>query len=506
MKRNKKLLVAAAAGALTVAAAVPAFALENEFHGSFTAFYDLSNFTAVGNDGFEQFKTFNDPTSGFGTGNATGLNKAKGEQKTENYFVQRARLAYTAKASENVKLVTQFELDYSFWGNSNFAVGRNTGGGIGADSVNLETKNIYLDLNYPALNTKIGMMPYNDSFKGILFDDDMAGVLFSHNYSNASVAAGYFRFLGDSIGRNTWDMISLDGKFEVSKNFRVGAAYYYINDNRSNGTGTLTTTTPGTPASGTQIGVLPDGTPVYDNTLPFTPAVPATTTTTTFNKANNDVQVHTVGLNAEGNIGPVTLNGFAMAQFGEFSDVVNGNQSNSRTAHGYALNLGAKAPVFGGTLRSEFLYVAGGKNAWYVPANSNSGTSGGAFYDGEMIMLLRDKNAKTIDQALVFDVNNYNQGVILGTIGYDHACTDKITSSINAGFAAVAKDTGLGAANAPRHNSNYIGTELNLESNYKLNANTTLGIRGGYVFLGDYFRGLNADNPYDMKVIANFAF
>ncbi|GFO61410.1 histidine kinase [Geomonas silvestris] len=493
MKRNKKLLVAAAAGALTVAAAVPAFALENEFHGSFTAFYDLSNFSAVGNDGFEQF---NAAGNGPGTGNATGLRRIEngvdvGKAKTENYFVQRARLGYTAKASDSAKLVTAFELDYSFWGNSNFTIGRNTGGGIGADSVNLETKSVYLDLKSSMVNAKIGMQPYNDSFKGILFDDDMAGVLLSHDYTNASVSAGYFRFLGDALGKNTWDMISLDGKYDISKNFKVGAAYYYIKDNRSNGS--TSTTVASNPPSAFVDGA---GNPIY-------PAGTTFTTTTTAN-APNDVKIHTLGLNAEGVIGPVTLNGFAMAQFGDISDVVNGNQSVTRAAHGYALNLGAKAPVFGGTLRSEFLYVAGGKNAWYVPANQNSGTSGGAFYDGEMIMLLRDKNAKTIDQALIFDVNNYNQGVILGTIGYDHACTDKITSSINAGFAAIAKDVGV--ATAPRHNSNYIGTELNLESNYKLNANTTLGIRGGYVFLGDYFRGLNADNPYDMKIIASYAF
>jgi hypothetical protein len=90
--------------------------------------------------------------------------------------------------------------------------------------------------------------------------------------------------------------------------------------------------------------------------------------------------------------------------------------------------------------------------------------------------------------------------MIMGSIGYDHSCTDKITSSVNAGFAAAAKNNNANAA------SDYYGTEVNLESNYKLNANTTLSIRGGYVFLGDYFKGLNADNPYDFKILANYTF
>jgi hypothetical protein len=478
MKCNKKILAVAAAGALTVATAVPALALENEFHGTFTSYYDLSNYSATGNDGSN-------------ISNAVGIQK---NAPTENYFVQRVRLNYNAKASDQVKLVTKFELDYKFLGNSSYTVGRNSGGGLGADSVNIETKNLYLELSYPALNTKIGMLPYNDSFKGILFDADMAGILLSHDYANASVAAGFFRF-GDRgqafgsdtlLGKNTYDMIALDGKFSVSKEFKVGASFYNINDNRSNGSTTTTT-----PATGTIIGRNPDGTPVF-SPVGFTPAVSTTTP-----NPDNDVDVSTLGINAEGAVGPLTLNGFAAFQFGEYDDHATVNKK----AKGYAFNVGAKLPLMGGTARSEFIYVSGGKNRFFVP-QSPAGSEGAALYDAELIMLHRDKNAKTIDTAIVYDVNNIDQGMIMGSIGYDHPCTDKITSSINAGFAAAAKNTGSGT-------SDYYGTEINLESNYKLNANTTIGIRGGYVFLGDYFNSAtthNADNPYDFKILANYAF
>jgi hypothetical protein len=440
MKRNKMLLALAAAGVLTAATAVPALALENEFHGSFTAFYDLSNFSAAGNAG--------------DTSNLVGLAKSA---KVENYFVQRARLGYTAKVSDQVKLNTKFELDYTYWGNSTFATGRNSGGGLGSDSVQIETKNVYLELNYPTLNTKIGMMPYNDSFKGVLFDADMAGILFSHNYSNASVAAGFFRFgdNGATVGRNTYDMISLDGKYDLAKDVKVGAAYYYIADNRA-----------GAPTYGSLVG--------------------------------GDANVHSIGVNAEGAVGPINLSGFALAQFGDRND--------QQKAKGYALNLAAKMAVMKGTLRSDLLYVSGGKNAFYNPYTTNSGTEGGGYYDAEMIMLNRDKNAKTFDAAIVYDANNFDQGVIMGTIGFDHPCTDKITSSINAGFAAVAKNNGTNA----NGKSDYLGTEINVESNYKLTPNVTLGVRGGYVFLGDYFKNADAgrtpDNIYDLKVLANLAF
>jgi len=458
MKSNKKFLVAAVAGALAAATAVPALALENEIHGAFTSYYDLSNYTAVGNDGFGHL----DAKGNAIAPNATGLAK---NAPTENYFVQRVRLNYNAKVSDEVKLVTKFELDYSFWGNSAYTTGRNSGGALGADSVQIETKNLYLDLNYPQVNAKIGMQPYNDSFKGVLFDADMAGILLSHSYSHADVTAGFFRFrdggsaqafdkdnngnlVADNatLGHFSNDMYVLDGKYHFSKEFAVGGAYYYIAENPNN----------------------------------------AATT-------GNQSKVHTFGINAEGVLGPVNLDGFVMKQVGDLRA--------GKDASGWAANVGAKMKVFGGTARSQFLYVSGGHNAFFVPT-SQAGSEGAALYDSELIMLHRDKNAKTIDTAIVYDVNNFDQGVYLGSAGFDYDFTQKLSASANIGCIAAANNNGSVATGT----SNYYGTELNLESNYKLSPNLTVGIRGGYVFLGDYFHGLNADNPWDARLIANLAF
>ncbi len=463
--KSSKVKAALVTLGLAAAVATPAMALENQFSGSFAAYYDLSNYSATGNDG--------EPSSV--KKNAQGLSK---DATTQNYFVQRARLGYTAKVSEDVKLVSKFELDYKFWGNSSYATGRNSGGAIGADSVNLETKNLYVDLNVAkGLNAKIGMQGYNDSFKGVMFDADMAGILLSHEYDKASVTAGYFRFSDrntTTIGKNTNDMFALDGKYNISKTSKVGAAYYYIGDNQSNGSTTTTSTV------GPITGYTADGVAIYA-TAP---------TITTTQQPNNATKVHTVGLNAETAVGPVTITGFALAQFGDFDA--------AKKAKGYAANLGAKMPLGGGTARTELLYVGGGKNELYV-ANYYGYTEGGGFYDAEMIMLNRDKNAKTIDSAIVYDTNNYGQGLIFGSIGYDYPITAKLSGSVNAGFAAVAK-------NATASSSDYLGTEVNVETNYKLTPAVTLGARAGYVFLGDYFKGNSFDNPYDVKLIASLSF
>ncbi|BCG47004.1 LamB porin family protein, putative [Citrifermentans bremense] len=425
-KKNKKLLVAAIATALSAASAVPALALENQFNGAFTAFYDMSNFSGSG--------------------------VTQKDAPSENYFVQRVRLGYTAKADDHVKLVTKFEFDYNYWGNSSYTSGPGTGGAIGADSVNMETKHLYLDLAYPQLNTKIGMMPYNDSFKGMVFDTDVAGILLSHDYANASVSAGFFRLMDSNnvgpqdttrLGRNTNDMFTLDGKYSVSKDLTVGAAYYYISDDSNDFTSTI-----------------------------------------------QSAKVHNLGINAAGNVGPVALNGFFLKQFGDLSK--------DTDAKGYTFNVGAKMPLAGGTLRSEFLYVSGGSDQFYIAHSKPGWTEGGQFYDAEMTMLNRDKYQTTIDNAIMYDVANNGQGVIEGTVGYDYTFNDKVSASANAGFAAVAKNTsGAGS-------SDYLGTEVNAEAYYKLTANVTLGARAGYLFLGDYFT--NEDNPYDVKLIAKYNF
>lgn len=439
MKKNKKFLVLAIAAALSAASAGSALALENQFNGAFTTFFDMGNFASSG--------------------------AVQDDAPTANYFVQRVRLGYTAKADDHVKLVTKFEFDYNFWGNSSYNVGRGQGGAIGADSVNMETKHLYLDLNYPAVNAKIGMMPYNDSFKGLLFDGDMAGILLSHDYSKAGISAGFFRF-GDAtddsdaleagrqqdytrLGKNTSDMFSLDGKYNVSKDLSVGAGYYYIKDDSRN----------------------------------------------SFLEARQDSKVHSLGINAAGNVGPIALNGLFLQQFGDLAAGVD--------AEGYAFNVGAKMPLAGGTLRSEFLYVSGGNDAFYV-ANGPGFTEGGQFYDAEMIMLGRDKYATSIDNAIIYDVNNGGEGVIMGTVGYDYTFNDKVSGSANVGFAAVADNVGS-ARNTGGADNDYLGTEVNAEAYYKLSANVTLGARAGYVFLGDYFASSN-DDPYDMKLIAKYNF
>lgn len=473
MKKSNVLAALAALG-LTVATTVPAMALENEFHGMFQAQYINSNFNGTattGNPvygGDTQYNPFNLPKHVY----------------SANFVEQRARLGYTAKANADLKLVTAFELDYTYWGDSSYDTHRNHGAAIGADQVNIETKSVYLDANiFKNVNMRLGMMPYNDSFKSILFDADMAGIAFSSSYDKFTPTIGYFRFNDTGVaqdrvlGHLTNDLFVLDGKYEVSKELKVGAAYYFFRNN------SITT----------------DSNNLFESpaiTDPYNPYDSA---------FQRDVKLNALGLNAEYTSGPLTLSGFGIFEVGTVA---------KRSTTAWALNAGAKYNVGPGTARAEFLYVSGENradghsNAFYSVFDQVSVAEHG-YWSNEMVILGRDKNAMTTDNSIIATTGNFGQGQIGGYIGYDLPVTDKLSTAANAGFAAVAKDNAI--ITNKHHKSNYLGTEINAEANYKLLENLSVGVRAAYVFLGDYYKdvALNNEtpvNPYDAKVMFKYSF
>ncbi len=478
MKRSN-VLAALLTLALTAAATTPAMALENEFHGLFSARYINSNFNGTSTTSFTDGAKYGGDTKYMPDG------KPK-EVFSANFIEQRARLQYIAKANADLKLVTHFELDYTYWGNSAYGFnsapgvtsgsGRNGGGAIGADTVNLETKSIYLDANiFKNVNMKLGMQPYNDAFKGVLFDADMAGIDFSSSYDKFTPSIGYFRFNDSGVaqdrvlGHLTNDLFLLDGKFNVNNNLKVGAAYYLFRNN----------------SFSTNPNLLND-------------------------TGKQDAKISTLGLNAEFTTGPLTLNGFGLFQVGTVT---------ARATTAWALNAGAKLKVGPGTARSEFLYVSGDNNtttghsnAFYSVFN-HIGTAEHGYYDNEMAILGRDKNAYTTDNSIIPTAGNDAQGQIGGYIGYDLPINAKLTTAFNAGFAAVAKENNNKPKNrftGKNNDSNYLGTEINAEATYQLLEGLTVGTRVAYVILGDYYKEVASNgtpvNPYDAKLMFKYTF
>ena len=131
----------------------------------------------------------------------------------ENFdTVERFRTQVDFIASEYLKGVAYFEVGNMHWGAGGGATygwgpsgARGAGGAMGADGVNIEVKNLYIDWLAPetALQIRMGIQGFalpkavsraegNDG--SATLDDDLAGILLSYNFSDeVGATLGWFR-------------------------------------------------------------------------------------------------------------------------------------------------------------------------------------------------------------------------------------------------------------------------------------------------------------------------
>ena len=529
MRLKRTVAIAAAAGALA-AITVPAMAFESEFHGTSRLRYFLSNYE----QGFGGNPLTPD-ANGLISRTNLGGNAADTEKlKTNNYFEQRTRIFYTAKASDDLKLVTGFEIDSVFGDRAQSqttgtagtpgtgtlgqaATGRNQGGALESDTVNLETKWVYLDFKIPStpVAVKAGIQPIKDQLKGIFLDADVAGIMTTTKAGPATMNVGYFRgydqsyFSATKAASSSRGMVNLDiglleAKLALSKDINVGGVYYLYADGR--GLSNLGATG----AAG--------------------------------NIDTSSFMLHTLGLTADAKVGPLALSGFAAYQGGLYRNVTNAGLPPGTTIYSNALafNAAAKIAVGPGTLKAAGLYTSGQGNldrthltGWVGTSQSqNRAWSGGVGAAGtstynESGMMLLNRNAAagtgTTDVALVYNTGNGTnpanmQGLWLATMGYDANITPKFYTNANVGAAWVARSNGLkpvDKATSKQNASNFMGTEVNLEAGYKMYDNLTASLQAAYVILGGYYTGAanltgatvkDPENPYTVRTSLIFNF
>ena len=467
----------------------------------------------------------------------------KDHNKSNSYLEQRARILYTAKASDDLKLVTGFELDARFGGTNNVkygptvttdsngnkiaVVGSQDGGVLDADGVSLETKWVYLDFNVNPVktNVKVGILPYKDSIKGIFLDADAAAAYTTTKLGPVTVGLGFLRAYDASglqiattggagtgtpgfVGDKTTDIYLLDSKFNVTKDVGFGLSYYFV-----------------------------------DNTMPIEAAFP-TQIPLSAGTASKDQQtlLHTFALNADAKLGPVKLSGFAAKQFGTSRVAATPNAASNLTLQGYALNVAAAVAAGPVNIRTAVLYTSGEDNgntsggdkystAWMpvktYKANAGASGTGGSgssvtsYNEGGMMLLMRNtaQNNTNTDRYIVGTPDNQNRGLTLATLGLDVNFTPKLYTNANVGFAWANKNNlATALTNHGVNGSNYMGTEINLEAGYKLYDNLTASLQAAYVMLGGAYANTitNTDgtgknigtpeNPYTGRVVLSYAF
>jgi len=480
-----KSTVAATAAVLCLASS--AFALENEFHGVLLVKGDLTNYDQAGGNDVLKAST-----------RVPGNILSQGDTgKSFFYTEQRARLLYKATLTNDVKFVTQFEID-SRWGDTSqsTATTRNVGGAMEADQVNLETKNVYMQFKVPYLPTTVlaGIQPFDDAYKGVFLASDIAGVMSSTALGKANLRLGWLRgydnknFNGaDSTitpvngssdnkgtsafvpGRYSLDLAILEASFNVSKELKAGASYYLTYDNLSGRSNMLST----------------------------------------------------FGVNAAYNFGAGVVDGFLLYQRGD--NPTNNFGSAGAKVSALAANVGTKVKAGPGTARANFLYASGddgqGNMSAFQGVNQlGDGNTTSTFSAAQMTMLITNtKYSANTDRGIINTVSNYDQGVIGAFLGYD-VDIDKAFLKGNLGMAAAAKENQtfkLKNQRTGKSNGNYLGTEVNAEAGYRISENLTASLVGGYVFLGDYWTDTakpatgevkTPDNPWKAQAVLRLVF
>lgn len=236
MKKHMMMLVALLV-AITVAA--PAFAaVEFKYGGQFRARW-ISQDNWDGNDNVDD---------------------------NRNFFDQRLRLYFTFIGSQNLKVVTKFEVGDTVWGDD--TVGRfGTGGRVGADAVAVEIKNAYIEFNIPCTPTTatIGIQGIN-MMNSWLVDDDFSAAVFKSKFDPVVVTVGY---IAGQVVNVTDPALNVDSFF-LSLDYANGPlnasliGYYQYGHNTLVSVDPATTAT--TPLSAT------NGTAVIDQIPHFNPA------------------------------------------------------------------------------------------------------------------------------------------------------------------------------------------------------------------------------------------
>lgn len=410
MSLKKKMLAVAAVGALTAVTAIPALALENEFHGMYKFMGYQSNFINGAGQGLSA-----DPHSGF-------------------FAEQRARLLYTAKANDNLKLVTHFELDTRFGGTTpdTYKGAGNDSGNLDADQLTLETKNVYLDFNALDTNFKTGIQSWADSYKSLFLLADMTGVYATKKFDPLTASLGWFRFDDNTpsgtrdVGQLTADLIVVDGKFAINKDLTIGANYYNIQNDTGTGAVEL---------------------------------------------------LHMFGANASAKFGPAAIDAFAGYQMGD--------ATGSQDVSAFILGTTGKVKVgTTGAVNFAAIYLSGDDNAAATTDTKGFQTVSANttyFNPANMWLLVRSGQAtNTSTSVLGNDLTVGGRGLIGLFAGYE-GTVDKLFYNANVGYAQTADDRGT--------EESALGTEVNAQVGYKLYDNLSVSVAGAYLFLGDGLGG-----------------
>ena len=179
-----------------------------------------------------------------GGGESGGFPTEDGD--TKSFLDTRLRLYWDFRPSDLLRVHYRMEIgDVRFGGgvedgsdvsgNLVPVIGPGSGGGVGADGVNVETKNIFIDFDMPfipGLHFRGGIFGYGDRYDFNILADDFAGLQFLYERGDIAAYFVYLKFFEGDTRQNAddSDWFGLDGQFRLSASTTIAGTFYFWAD------------------------------------------------------------------------------------------------------------------------------------------------------------------------------------------------------------------------------------------------------------------------------------
>jgi hypothetical protein len=398
----------------------------------------------------------------------------------------RGRLSFDFQQSQTTGAVLQTEIDYDF-GDTAYGVGRNNGGGLGGDQINLETKQFYMYFQIPdtQMNVKIGLDWVGDDFDWTLLSNDVAGYKLSYTHESTTLNAGIFRFWdkGNQDITDDVDFLMLSGNQQLNATIKVGAAYYFLRDGSGkNGDGILNQ---GISSS--------NGWASFSQNAAtgFKELIPAGT--------SYRLNSHYIGLFGETRLAAIKLEGWGLYNFGK----VKFDTGSDADIRALALDARASTEFKGANISLEGIFVSGSDkddNKKFGLLTSGSYSSASNFYYKHgMRILLPDCADYHYSSAYVYNVSNIYEDRFLGIVGLfanaDLPLPGKFSGKLGLGYLRSAEERVV-------NGNSHMGTEVNASLSYQLSTSVGITLTSAYAWSGDFFKVSAAEAAASTKGLA----
>ncbi|NNG47730.1 MAG: hypothetical protein HKM86_11530 [Deltaproteobacteria bacterium] len=416
------------------------------------------------------------------------------EEQTNSYVASRFRVKWQF-GMENVKVVWYLESDFK-WGDQSGSTpsgsggaSRNTGGALGADRVQTETKqiNVWFKIPNTSLSATAGIHTVKDSYSGIFSaGNDMAGLTFRGKYEPVK-----YRLVWAKLYENTRHhsddatLYIAEVKFAPTKDSKLGINLYFLQDDQGkDGPSNLSfkrfDSTPGS----------------FDGQV--------------FN-SESKLRLYMPGIDGSIKAGPVKLSGFFFYQTGEFEATAPGDSDIDIS--GFAVDLRGDFKVGPGKAFIEGLYISGDDNindddyeSIITLGEYQSGAPvGPGGYNGftrtGMVLLLPNPKMATVSQCIIGcsgdefgdSMSNSGRGLWIIAAGYGQKFTDRVSGNFRIGHMEA---TELYDYDKAAGRDEDMGTEVNATVNIKIQKGLDLSLVGAYLFLGDFVRDVDSADPF----------